>query len=61
MIIHGTADPLVPISYSEKAFSIFKDAQLIRIPDAGHGFYNDDEKKVAELSIEFVKEKKQQA
>lgn len=61
MIIHGTADTLVPMSYSEKALKIFKDAKLIRIPEAGHGFYNEDEKRVAQLAIEFVKEKKLEA
>lgn len=55
MIIHGTADELVPLSYSEKALGIFENASLVRISGAGHGFYNDDEKRVARLAIEFVR------
>jgi pimeloyl-ACP methyl ester carboxylesterase len=55
MIIHGTADELVPLSYSEKALAVFENASLVKIPGAGHGFYNDDEKRVARLAIEFVR------
>ena len=55
-IIHGTADSLVPIEYSERAVKIFKDAQLIRVRGADHGFYEKDEVLVSELAVEFVKD-----
>lgn len=37
-IIHGTADKLVPITYSERAVNVYPDARLERIEGAGHGF-----------------------
>lgn len=55
LIIHGTADSIVPISYSERAVNIFPSAELIRIKGAGHGFYGNDETTSAEKSVEFVK------
>lgn len=38
VIIHGDADELVPISYSEKAVEVMKDAKLVTLPGADHGF-----------------------
>ena len=37
-IIHGDKDPVVPVSYSQKAVEVYKDARLHVIPGAGHGF-----------------------
>ena len=39
LIVHGTADPVVPVSYSEKAVKTYKQAKLKVIENAGHGFY----------------------
>lgn len=39
LIIHGTADSVAPLSYSERAIEVYDHAELITIPDAGHGFY----------------------
>lgn len=38
LILHGTADRLVPPSYSEAAAAAYPSAQLIMIEGAGHGF-----------------------
>ena len=38
LILHGEADTLVPIAYSERAIEAFPDARLIPVPGAGHGF-----------------------
>lgn len=38
LIIHGTCDSVVPVSYSERARSVYPDAELILIKGAGHGF-----------------------
>ena len=38
LIVHGTADPTAPISYSERAVRTFPDAELVTIDGAGHGF-----------------------
>lgn len=38
LIVHGTNDRTVPISYSEKAQTIYSDCELKKILGAGHGF-----------------------
>lgn len=42
LIIHGTSDNIVPISYSEKAVEIYSSAELKTIDGAGHGFNKDN-------------------
>ena len=49
LIIHGTADTLVDISYSRRAVDTFADARLVEVEGAGHGFRNNPEiREVAE-------------
>lgn len=38
LLLHGTADILVPIEYSEKALEVYSDAQLQVIEGGNHGF-----------------------
>ncbi|MBR5383102.1 MAG: alpha/beta fold hydrolase [Clostridia bacterium] len=55
LIIHGTADTVVPLSYSERALDVYPHAELKIIQNAGHGFYGGGEFKTAvEESIEFL-------
>jgi len=42
LIIHGDADHVVPIDYSLRALKLYKDARLLEIPNAGHGFGVED-------------------
>ena len=56
LLIHGTEDPVVPVSCSEKAVSVYADARLIRMPGAGHGYEGADSAAAREYSIAFVKE-----
>jgi len=42
LVIHGTADELVPLSYVEKAAASYSQSRLLVIPEAGHGFQVDD-------------------
>ena len=56
LIIHGTADSIVPISYSERAIETFPDAELIRIGGANHGFYGHDQESAAQAAVDFVKD-----
>ena len=56
LLIHGTADQIVPLSYSEKAESRFQDAKLITIDGAGHGFYGEDMEEAAQLSFSFIQD-----
>lgn len=56
LLIHGTADQLVPIDYSRRAVEVFPSAELVEIEGAGHGFGRADEDRAINLSLEFVKE-----
>lgn len=49
-IVHGTADQLVPIAYSERAITVFPDARLEKIEGAGHGFRGEP----LEKAIQFI-------
>ncbi len=51
-IIHGSKDPIVPLSYSENAVKRYDNAQLEVIQGAGHGF--SPEERI--VSNKFVKE-----
>lgn len=48
-IVHGTADQLVPIAYSERAVTVFPDARLEKIEGAGHGFRGEPLEKAIQL------------
>ena len=56
LIIHGTADMLVPYEYAQRAADTMKNAKLITIEGAGHGFDVDDNKYATEMAVEFVKD-----
>lgn len=55
LIFHGTADSIVPLSYSERAVSTFPSAELVTIEGAGHGFSGEDDQYVTKRSVDFVK------
>ena len=55
LIIHGSADSLVPLSYSERAVKTFPDAKLITLDGAGHGFYGDARTEAAQAAVKFVR------
>ena len=40
LIVHGTADAVVPLSYSERAVETYAHAELKVIPGAPHGYYD---------------------
>lgn len=56
LIIHGTNDNIAPISYSERAITVFPSAELVKIEGAGHGFYGANEAYSAQLAVNFVKD-----
>ena len=56
LIIHGTADTLVPISYSERAVKTFPNARLLPIPDAGHGFGGEDWITASAAALQFMED-----
>lgn len=56
LIIHGTADPIVPVAYAERAARVFPSAELVKIDGAGHGFHGADLTRAAGLVVKFVRE-----
>lgn len=52
LLIHGDADHIVPLSYSEQAIAAYPSAQLKVIPGGGHGFYGED----AQQTISYIQE-----
>lgn len=56
LLIHGTEDSVAPISCSERALSAYRQARLIRMPGAGHGYEGADSAAAREHSIAFIRE-----
>ena len=55
LILHGTADILVPVSYSEKAASTYPKATLEKMKGQPHGFDRDGVPYAAGRAIEFLR------
>ncbi|MBO5567778.1 MAG: alpha/beta fold hydrolase [Clostridia bacterium] len=55
LIFHGTADNIVPLSYSQRAVTAFPSAELVTIEGAGHGFSGEDDLYVTKHAVDFVK------
>lgn len=54
LIVHGSKDRVVPLSYSERAMRLYHDAHIGVIPGAGHGF-NPAERRVSNMFVsEFL-------
>lgn len=54
LLIHGDADSIVPLSYSEKALEAYDSASLEVLPGAGHGFYGDDFTQAVEWTLAYL-------
>ncbi len=54
LILHGDQDPIVPLSYSKKAVSVFPDARLIIMPGQGHGFNAEGDQEACPKILEFL-------
>lgn len=54
LLIHGDADSIVPLSYSQRALNIYPSAQLKVIEDGGHGFYGDDAQEAIGYMLEYL-------
>lgn len=54
LLIHGDADGIVPLSYSEKAAWAYNSAQLEVISGAGHGFSGEDARKAIDWILEYL-------
>lgn len=54
LLIHGDADSIVPLSYSEKAVEAYDSARLEVLPGAGHGFYGNDAEQAITWVLEYL-------
>lgn len=52
LLIHGDADNIVPLAYSERALAAYPSAELRVIPGGGHGFHGEN----AQLAIGYMLE-----
>ena len=59
LLIHGDADSIVPLSYSEKAVEAYDSALLEVLPGAGHGFYGSDAEQAVDWMQEYLEAHKQ--
>ena len=55
LLIHGDADGVVPLSYSERAVEVYPSATLEVIPGAGHGFYGRQADQAIEYIVQYLK------
>lgn len=54
LLLHGDADDIVPLSYSEKAVGVYPSAKLRVLPGAGHGFYGKDFEQALNDILEYL-------
>lgn len=57
LIIHGDADEIVPLSYSERAADTYQNAKLVVLPGAGHGFEGEDVKRTVKEILEYLRQR----
>ncbi len=55
LIIHGDADKIVPIRYSERAVGVYANATLKVIPGADHGFVGEELEAADKMAVEFIR------
>lgn len=54
LILHGTNDAIVPISYSQRAAETYPNAELVTYKGEGHGFTSGTMRDVEERLLEFI-------
>lgn len=59
LLLHGDADDIVPLAYSQKALDYYASARLEVLPGAGHGFYGQDAEQAIVWILEYLTEHKQ--
>ena len=56
LLFHGTADPYVPLEYTQRAGQVLADARVVIIEGAEHGFDVEDRNRVEREAVAFVQE-----
>ena len=59
LIIHGSADNIAPISYSERMVQLYASAELKRIEGAGHGFYGSQQTQAVQWTLDFLNQEEE--
>ena len=54
LLIHGDADSIVPLSYSQRAVEAYPSAELKVIPGAGHGFSGEDARQAVDWIYAYL-------
>lgn len=54
LLIHGDADSIVPLSYSERALEVYPSAELKVISGGGHGFSGADAEEATGYMLEYL-------
>ena len=54
LIVHGDADAIVPLSYSQRAVDCYDDARLVVLPGQGHGFREGGNPEAAKITLDFL-------
>ncbi len=54
LLIHGDADDIVPLSYSEKAVDVYDSARLEVLSGAGHGFFGEEARQAIDWILEYL-------
>ena len=57
LILHGSADTIVPLSYSEKASEVYQNARLEVFPDTEHGFTEEELDEACRMAAEMILDK----
>lgn len=55
LLLHGDADAIVPLRYSERAAEVFPSAELVVFPGQGHGFIGQARREAMERESAFLK------
>ena len=55
LIVHGDADRIVPLSYSERAVECYENAQLVVLGGQGHGFREGGNPEAARITLDFLR------
>lgn len=56
LLLHGSVDNIVPVSYSDRASEIYEDVEYYVIDGAGHGFYGDTFDEAVRYVFEYLQE-----
>ena len=54
LIVHGDEDPIAPLAYSERAAKRYRNAELIVLHGAGHGFFSGQLEEAIGAAVRFA-------